>query len=360
MKIKLETKKWIHKSSSLLYGAKAININRYGLFKKQQRKKIKKKSHINRCITQAKFNCNVFKLKNIFFSSALSSKPEAIIESQLILCHVLKISKVELHCHDHFFITSAENALLNNYVNRRLQGEPLAYILGTKEFYGLDFKVNSHTLIPRPETELLVDEVLNFQNKNNSKLILDLGCGSGCIGLAILHNISNAKVLFVDISEKTLEVARENAKKLGLEEQCLFYCGDFTLVNFINELLNFLNDEIGYGARTFDIIVSNPPYIPVYEYKKLHQSVKEFEPKQALVSDSFEQKSGAYHLNKVISLTEKLLTPKGLFLMEHGYNQAETAIKLCNQNIWEKLETKKDYAGLQRYLRGILWKNEKI
>ncbi len=351
-------KNWIKRTSLLLYKANIANSTEIGLYFKRKIKKILvKNSYVKEFVSHYNMDCNAFYTKNNFFSSGINSKQEAQLEATLILCHCLKISKIKLYCTDEFIMTKKEEEFLSKTLKRRLKGEPLAYIFGEKQFYGLDFSVNKHTLIPRPETELLLDEAFKYQTEHSHGLLLDLGCGTGCIGLTFLKHRKNFKIMLVDNSEKALEVAYENAKKHDLLEHCFFYLADFTSPDFIKNILDYVknNLEITKEMTTglFDIIISNPPYIPDFEYKKLHHTVRSFEPKTALVSEAIEPCDGALHLSKVVNIAEKTLVTNGLFLLEHGYNQGNQVKNLCQHLLWKELETKKDYAGHDRYLRGV-------
>ena len=291
-------------------------------------------------------NTNNQESENFFSASAISTKEEAQREASIILCHCLNIDKIQLRIKDSFPCTQEQREKLKQSLERRAQGEPMAYIFGEKEFFGIDFKVNKHTLIPRPETEHLVEEALNYSKEENLR-ILDLGCGSGCIGISILKNRTTWQATLVDISPEALTIAKENARNLSLEERALFLLEDFSHENFYTKL------------PQVDILISNPPYIPQDEYEKLHISVKNHEPEIALVSrDSFcltkdESSKGLMHIQSLIKLAEKVLKPQGLLLIEHGYNQAEECRKLCNTDHWESVSSGRDYASIERYLKAV-------
>lgn len=358
-------------------------------------------SHINNIIESNSNNKNTvhassFASDQNFFNnpSAITSIDEAKREATLLFSHCLDIDKVKMHINNEFTITSEQEQFLEKSLQRRINGEPLAYILGKKEFFSLDFKVNKHTLIPRPETEQLVEIMLeeshvithkDQSNKNQAHrnqdiksltpplYILDLGCGTGCISLSFLKNHPHAEAFLCDISAQTIEVAKENTSKHNLQEKTTFLLADFTTENFYYLLQEKLAQK-EIVPPLFDIIVSNPPYIPYIEYEKLHTSVKDFEPHIALVSsdvnivhtsDTFNnlkdtsqnlaciQDNALFHIASVIRIAEKFLKPHGLLLIEHGYNQAENVRSLCKAEHFLNTSTVVDFTQTQRFLKAI-------
>ena len=292
-------------------------------------------------------------------------------EAELLLCHALNLTREAL-------VTRARDPLppdvegeLNALLARRAGGEPLAYLEGKKEFYGRMFSVNPATLIPRPETEHLVDAALvlagmpgasagnmPFPERLTDALaraplfpdkevrFLDLGTGSGCIALTLAAECPRWKGMAVDISKGALDVARVNAKALDAADRVNFLQADFTAADVTDRLPEeFLSPRL---------IVSNPPYIGEEEYAGLERGVREFEPKGALVPGP----SGLEHPRAVVALAERLLPPGGLLLMEHGAGQGEAVRGLCGA-AWSLALTGKDYAGLDRYLLAIRgWPDE--
>ena len=201
-----------------------------------------------------------------------------------------------------------ENELnkLRDFVRRRVQGEPLAYISGVKGFYGLDFIVTKDVLIPRPETETLVEKALDFikkQNLENPKII-DLGTGSGCIGLTIAKKIPGANVTLLDVSSAALAVAKQNAENLKLIDRISFIESD-------------ASDFLKGTDETFDLILANPPYISPFD-KQVDDHVRKYEPHLALFADS-----GTQLLKTWSESAKHRLKKPGLMLMEMGYDQGE-------------------------------------
>ena len=291
--------------------------------------------------------------------SGINSQEEARREATIIFCHCLDIDKVQLHLKKQFPVSAVQLARLDEYLVKRAEGIPLAYIFGIKEFFGIDFIVDANTLIPRPETEFLVEEALSFCD-NKALTFLDLGCGSGCIALSLLKNRSNWNAILVDVVPETLEMARKNAMNLNVEERANFVLGDFSCEGFEQKLKDtqFFSSSSSSSSSRFDIIISNPPYIPMEEYQKLHTSVKDYEPMRALISPVIDVKygdkgDGLFHIQAVIRLAEKVLRPGGLLLIEHGYNQAEHCRALCDVSKWEFVSSGKDYGHIERYLRAV-------
>ncbi len=299
-----------------------------------------------------------------FFSSFIFDKQEARQEASILLCQSLGLSKIDLRIKDSLSLSDAQANILEENIKRRENFEPLALIFGQKEFFSLDFCVNEHTLIPRPETECLVEEALNYLDKNTPALFLDLGCGTGCIALSILKHRPKAKAILVDISQEALNIARKNAINLELDKQAYFLCADFCQADFSANLQKFCSenqiDDDQYPY--FDILVSNPPYIPSEEYELLGADVKNFEPKSALYSPDISKQDnclaenegkGIFHPAKVIERAKQLLKNEGLLLIEHGYNQGKVLRELCTDDNFNHVSTEKDYYGNGRFLKAF-------
>lgn len=214
---------------------------------------------------------------------------------------------------------------------RRHLGEPVAYIVGKKEFYNIELSVAPGVLIPRPETELLVDLVIEHirQHAVSSPRILDLGTGSGAIALAIAQNIPHAQVTAVDFSHEALAVAQENAHQLGLEARVSFYQG-----NWLEALPEIMS---------FDVIVSNPPYIQAGD-EHLSQGDLRFEPQTALTD--FNDGLSAY--TTIISTAKGYLQENGLIALEHGYDQSVAVTNLLTEHGFSDMKVHHDLAGIAR------------
>ena len=260
------------------------------------------------------------------------------LTAQLLLCHVLGVDRVALIAHSEVVVPPEDETHLESFLERRAAGEPLAYILGFREFYGRDFAVDASTLIPRPETEHLIETALEFFEKRKETgaplRFLDLGTGSGCIAITLAAERPAWKGTAVDISSGTLNVARRNAEAHGVSLS--FLLADFT-------------QALPFADADFDLVVSNPPYISEEEYAELDAGVRDFEPHTALVPGP----EGMEHPRAVEEAARRLLKPGGLFLMEHGWLQGEACRALCHEDFWKDVHTGRDLAGKDRFLFAV-------
>ena len=216
------------------------------------------------------------------------------------------------------------------FLNRRINHEPLDKIIGKRDFYKYCFAVNSDVLSPRPDTEVLVEKAINLVKENELKKIIDLGTGSGCIILSILKDVDNLLGVGVDISDKAIEVAKHNANELDLLDRVSFVNCDF--------------DNIDTSLGEFDIIVSNPPYIPLEEFETLDIEVKKYDPKIALVGGS----DGLVFYKQIAQRSPLILKKNGYILLEVGYNQAQDVANIFIDNGFTFVEFLKDLAGINR------------
>jgi release factor glutamine methyltransferase len=256
---------------------------------------------------------------------------DARYESQLLLQQVLKVNRAWLIAHENDDLATDIQHNFNALMQRRIGGEPIAYILGEREFYGLNLAVTPATLIPRPDTELLVDIALKKIPANQAAQILDLGTGTGAIALAIAQQRPHTQVTGVDASRPALEVAISNSQQLHISN-CLFVLSDW---------FNNLND-----AR-FDVIVSNPPYIEEAD-EHLKQGDLRFEPIYALASGT----DGLDDIRRIIDGCLVHLKPQGWLMFEHGYNQAASVSELMAQTGLVAIESFKDLGGNERVTIG--------
>ena len=248
-------------------------------------------------------------------------------DAVILLAHTLQCSKEKLIAFDETKISKAEADLLAAKISRLQAGEPLAYIIGEKEFWSLKLNVNSDCLIPRPDTECLVQWVLD-NTKNTAKLdVLDLGTGSGAIACALAHEQKNWAILATDISRSALEVAKNNAQQLNLDN------------------IKFKNTSFFDGLQhdSFDIIISNPPYIAPGDK---HLPALSFEPKQALVAND----SGYADLNHIIENAQKFMRKNAIIILEHGYDQADALLDKLKENNYTNATSHYDYAGNARFV----------
>lgn len=254
----------------------------------------------------------------------------------LLLCHVLGIDKVALVAHSEEEVPADAERRLEALLARRLAGEPAAYLLGRREFYGRDFFVDSGTLIPRPETEHLVEAALEFFGDRQDVRFLDLGTGSGCIAVTLAAERPTWRGAAVDISSAALKTARKNAEANGAADAVTFVEADFT-------------GPLPFACGSFDLVVSNPPYISEEEYAGLDPGVRNFEPRSALVPGP----SGLEHPRAVEAAARALLKEGGLLLMEHGCLQGDACRALCSDAYWKDMRTGRDLAGKDRFLFAV-------
>ena len=250
------------------------------------------------------------------------------LDAQLMLCELLEQSRTWLLAHDRDLIAPDTLARFQSWVTRRAQGEPLAYLLGDKEFFGLSLQVNPHVLIPRPDTEILVEWALEHLAAQPEQNVLDLGTGSGAIALALQHRCPQAHVTAVDASAGALQTAQHNAQKLNLPVR-------FLLGSWLQPV----------QGESFDLIVSNPPYIAEHDP---HLQALTHEPITALTAGP----DGLDDLRHIVLAARDHLRPGGWLLLEHGYDQAEAVAALLAQAGYTRIETRRDLGGNTRCTGG--------
>lgn len=260
------------------------------------------------------------------------NKAEARIEAQMLLRHALgDVSRAWLLAHESDALQPNIHAVFEAFLKRRTDGEPVAYILGKREFYGLDFSVTPDTLIPRPDTETLVEAALEKIRVNRICTVLDLGTGSGAIAIAIARNRPQASVTAVDQSQGALAVAQGNARQLGAANV------QFMLSDWFSAI----------GGQTFDVIVSNPPYI-AKDDPHLDQGDLRFEPASALAAGE----DGLDCIRQIISQAGEHLNPQGWLIFEHGYDQAEKVARLLKSANFAAVASVADLSGILRVTLG--------
>jgi release factor glutamine methyltransferase len=246
-------------------------------------------------------------------------------ETALLASHAFSLSLTKIMFSDEISCTKSEFCDFLTKVQRRAAREPVAKILGLKEFYGFEFITGSETLDPRPETELIIDLVLEYCGADEAHSILDLGAGTGCLALSLLKLFHRASVELIDISEAALEVARKNAEMLGVLKRCVFKRSEWFA-------------EVP-GGRRFDIIVSNPPYVP--ESARLSPEVL-YDPRGAL----FAGRDGLDAFREIVPQLEDHLSDQGLAFLEFGFGQAEEIRALAGS--LRILQVAKDLAQIDR------------
>lgn len=262
--------------------------------------------------------------------AALNLDPSsARIEVQCLLQALLQVNRAYLLTHPEQQLDSEQQARYATLFERRLSGEPVAYILGEREFYGLNFKVTPATLIPRPDTELLVELALALIPQPGR--VLDLGTGSGAIALSIAHARPNVEVTAVDASPDALEVAHDNARRLNIGNARFIQSDWFSAL----------------AGERFDLIVSNPPYIAAAD-AHLGQGDVRFEPRAALASGA----DGLDDVRRIVADAKAYLNDGGWLLFEHGYDQAKQARTLLQQAGFNEVFSAHDLAGIERVTGG--------
>jgi len=257
-------------------------------------------------------------------ATVLKTAPLDALENRILLCHALRLTRVQLITQSERRLETGEAAALDALFQRRLRGEPIAYIVGAREFFGLEFRVTPDVLIPRPDTELLVE--LSLQRLPPGARLLDMGTGSGAIAVALAHARPDASVTALDASAAALEVARGNALAHGVRV-------DFRLSHWYGEL---------QGAR-FDLIASNPPYIVAGD-PHLGQGDLRFEPVDALTDHA----DGLSDLHAIIDGAPRHLNAGGWLLLEHGYDQAAAVRALLTGSGFSQVQSWRDLAGIER------------
>ncbi|MFA4993400.1 MAG: peptide chain release factor N(5)-glutamine methyltransferase [Candidatus Omnitrophota bacterium] len=251
-------------------------------------------------------------------------------EAELVLTHVLDCGRLSLYLNKDINLGADISALLSSILKRRILGEPVQYILGETEFMGLKFKVDNRALIPRPETEILVEQALIRLQEAEiaSPKILDLGTGSGCIAVSIAKSLKHADVWASDISSTALQLAGENAALNNVE------------IKFIK---SDLFDALKFKKNRFDLIISNPPYVSSEEFHALAKEIS-FEPPLALKAGE----DGLDFYRRIISRAEGYLKDNGLLIFEVGLNQAYPVKGMLEEEGFDQTELIKDYNNIER------------
>lgn len=258
----------------------------------------------------------------------LSHSDTPRLDAEVLLCNVLDVTRSYLYAWSDKVITANQYNQFLQLLEHRIKGVPIAYIVGNKEFWSLDLQVSENTLIPRPETELLVELVLARLDSDSQATIIDLGTGSGAIALAIAKERVNCNVIATDKSTTALAIAKQNAKNLGLET------------------VKFIESDWLSNLGLADVIVSNPPYIATAD-PHLNQGDVQYEPRSALVAGN----DGLADIRTIIAQAPKHLTDGGCLLLEHGYDQAAAVRDLLKQ--FQSVETYQDLAGWDRVTVGV-------
>jgi release factor glutamine methyltransferase len=254
------------------------------------------------------------------------------LNAETLLMFVLGVNRAHLYAHPERELTSEEQTQYDEVLAQRASGVPSQYITGHQEFWGLDFVVSPAVLIPRPETEHLVETVLELARGMSSKRIVDVGTGSGCVALALAHELKRADVYAVDLSGDALEIARANAARLQLDSRVRF---------LQSNVLEALAER-----RDFDFVVSNPPYVGLNEADKVQRSVFEFEPRMAVFAGG----NGLDVIRPLIEQAHAALKSGGYLAMEIGYSMRDTVLELLGPTLWEEPSVVPDLQGIPRVI----------
>ena len=255
------------------------------------------------------------------------------LDSEILMSEVFQKNRIDIILNTNKDLSNKEVLLYNNLIEQRSKKKPIAYLIGKKEFWKYEFDVTKDVLIPRPDTEIIIEQTLKL-TKNKSRLkILDIGIGSGCILLSILKDRKSFYGTGIDICKKTLDICRINAKKLYLIDRVRLFKSDV--------------DNFNYGK--YDLIVSNPPYIKKFDLKYLEKDVYDYEPKSALDGGL----DGLFKITKVICNSSKLIKKNGFLILEIAFNQTDKVKRILRKNGFYIKDVIKDLAKNNRCIVSI-------
>ena len=260
--------------------------------------------------------------------------------AEFLLAHIVGLNRIDLYTHFDRPVSEQEFKNLQDLSRRAGQNEPVAYLLGKTEFYSLDFHITPACMIPRPETELLVERAIEFlRTRTATQYVCDLCTGCGCIAVAIARNVTNAKIIATDISDAALNVAAKNVEKYKLQDRIKLLCG-YLYEPLVPQL----------DAEKFDLIVCNPPYVSTAEYEALESNVKDYEPKLAL----FAGEKGLDIYRRIIDKAEQFMKAKAAMMLEIGFAQGEAVRKLLEQTgAFGEIKIEKDLHDNDRIVTAV-------
>ncbi len=264
-------------------------------------------------------------------------KQDASIDARLLMCHVLGCGDIQLILNRNEMIGAQLEKAYRRLIAQRIQGVPLQYITKSQEFMALEFYVDERVLIPRQDTETLVEAIIEISKKQSLKQIVEIGAGSGCISVALAHYIPGVQITAIDISQDALDVTLKNAVHHGVNHR-------ITCIK--SDLLTDYKGEIG----SVDLIVSNPPYISKEECQHLMQEVEGYEPKLALTDGA----DGLTFYRKISKQVKSFLKPSGILAYEIGYNQAEAVTQILISEEFKNISIIKDLPGQDRVIIAML------
>lgn len=275
--------------------------------------------------TNNTIGCILYNAKMLLKNSKIETYS---LDAEILLCYLLNVDRIMLVINNDMILSNDQIEEYNKLINRRLLNEPIAYITNKSEFMGIDFYVNNNVLIPRPETETLVELVIDYIGENKNLTILDMCTGSGCIPISLSKYCNNLNILALDISEDALNIAKKN----DISNSIYFFKSDM-----------FKNIPKKY-KNNLDIIISNPPYIETSVIDTLGENVKKYEPIIALDG----KEDGLFFYREISNNAKYFLKPKGIIFLEIGYNQAQNVKNIFLNNGFSNISIKKDLSGLDR------------
>ena len=258
-----------------------------------------------------------------------SSLEEARLEAGSLLSHVMHRDRTFILAHPEHVLDPESLAMYQSLVVRRAAGEPLQYITGHQEFYKLDFEVTPDVLIPRPESEAIVEVALELLPKDRASRLADVGAGSGCLAISILHELPKTSGIAIDVSPAALKIARSNARRHGVIDRLRLIESDLFAAIAAEE--------------QFDLIVSNPPYVPDGDLDSLQREVG-YEPRSALAGGA----DGLSIIRRLLHDAPQHLRSAGHLVFEFGFGQHELLLTLIDHHVWDRIETRNDLQGIPR------------
>jgi release factor glutamine methyltransferase len=267
----------------------------------------------------------------------------ARMNAEVLLMFVLGVNRAYLYAHPERELNQEEETRYDEVLAPRATGMPSQYVTGHQEFWGLDFVVSPAVLIPRPETEHLVETVLELARGTSRPKIVDVGTGSGCIALALAHELKHAEVYAADISLDALEIARANAARLQLDGRVRFLQCDVLTPSSVSAAL----------PNDFDFVVSNPPYVGFGEADKVQKSVRDFEPRVAV----FAGEQGLDVIAPLVEQAHAALKPGGWLAMEIGYSMRDAVLDLLHAIMWNEIRVVPDLQGIPRVIAARKFQN---
>ena len=252
------------------------------------------------------------------------------LSAELLLSHVLQMKRIELYTQFNKPVTSQQLDQLHDLIKRAGRYEPIAYLIGKTEFYSLEINVTPDCMVPRPETELLVERAIEFlRTRSGTQFVCDLCTGSGCVAVAIAKNFSDARIIATDISDAALKVAATNIQKHRIENRITLLAGD---------LFDPLVPQI--DTEKFDLIVCNPPYVSASEFETLPKNVKDYEPKSSLFAGT----DGLDIHSRIIENADSFLKPDAVLMLEIGYAQGQVIRQLLERTgTFGEIKIEKDF-----------------